>query len=560
MKKIKSIFVILLVICGNFSQGISSPEKPDKDDGLALTPPMGWNSWNIFQTDITEAKIKEIADAMVSTSMRDAGYKYVVIDDGWMANQRNNSGELYGDPEKFPSGMKSLGDYIHSKGLKFGLYECRGFLTCQKLPGSYNHEELDMKSFASWGVDYVKLDACFAERNLRPSDVDLGIYSEAIKKSGRPMVLSISDFGNGSWAWGARNFAHLWRTSYDIRPNMESIIYCANTSGGNGVIHPAFNGLWQFAGPGHWNDPDMLEVGNLKDLIQDKLHFSLWCILAAPLMAGNDLRVMSEDIKKIFTAKEVIAVDQDQRGFQGYKVFDNGKQQVYNKPLSDGTTAVLLVNMDKSNSDVTIAWNKIGLHGKQKVRDLWEETDLGYFDGFFTAKNLPQYGHLLIKVSMPSSKLIAGPRPVPAEKYTVTKQGVTWLSDIYYLMRQGDAPVINKNANEQEISLAGLKYKKGLGCVTSSRVLYKLNGKADRFQAVIGVDDAYAGDETARFRIYNGDYFGGQILFDSGKIGKGSVSHIDINVKGVQYILLTVDGKNVKADWGDVKVIVKNKK
>lgn len=557
LKKVKAFSLILLAIGCYFLPASSMFIKPDKDDGLALTPPMGWNSWNIFQADINQAKIEETADAMVSSGMRDAGYNYLVIDDGWMAEQRNSDGQLCGDPQKFPLGMKSLGDYIHSKGLKFGLYECRGYLTCQKLPGSYYHEEQDMKTFAFWGVDYVKLDGCYAERNKRPSDVDLSIYSEAIKKSGRPMVLSISDFGNGSWAWGAKDFTHLWRTSYDIRPNMESIFYCANTSGGNGVIDSAFNGLWQFAGPGHWNDPDMLEVGNLTSVIQDKLHFSLWCMLAAPLMAGNDLREMPDSIRNILTAKEVIAVDQDPRGFQGYKVFDNGKQQVYNKPLSDGTTAVLLLNMDKENADVTVHWDQIGLHGSQKVRDLWKETDLGYFNNFFVAKNLPQYGHLLIKVGTPGGKMIAGPQPVPVEKYTVTRDGTTWLSDIYYLMKQGDAPVKDKNFKGKEISIAGIQYKKGLNCQTSSRIMYSLNGKADRFQAVVGIDDAYRGDAPAQFKVYNGDYFGGQVLFDSGKLGKDSAMKVDVDVKEVKYILLTVDGKNVEADWADAKVIAK---
>lgn len=551
---------MLQVILCFFLLSMTSSQRLDKDDGLALTPPMGWNSWNIFEVNINETKIKEIADAMVSSGMRDAGYDYLVIDDAWMAKDRDSStGELLADPEKFPRGMKVIGDYIHSKGLKFGLYECRGYLTCQKLPGSYNHEDKDMKSFASWGVDYVKLDGCYAERNKRPSDQDMAIYSAAIKKSGRPMILSISDFGNGSWAWGAKDYAHLWRTSYDITADIETILYCANTSGGDGVSHPAFNGLWQFAGPGYWNDPDMLEVGNLKDIKQDKLHFSLWCILAAPLMAGNDLRKMSDSVRKIFTAKEVIAVDQDPRGFQGFKIFDNEGQQVYNKPLSDGTTAVLLLNLAKTNADIKVSWNQIGLSGKQKVRDLWEEKDLGLFDKYFEVKNLPQYGHMLIKVGTPGGKLVEGPRPVPAEKYTVKKNGDTWLGDIYYLMRQGQAPKTDKNSNGNEISIAGKKYKKGLGCKSHSRIMYRLDGRADRLRAIIGVDDSYIGKENVRFKVYNGDYFGGQVLFDSGNIGKGSSVLVDIDVKDVNYLLLSIDGKQVFADWADVKVIYKKK-
>jgi alpha-galactosidase len=518
---------------------------------------MGWNSWNAFETDINEKKIREIADALVSSGMREAGYIYLVLDDGWMAEQRNSNGELYGDPKKFPSGMKSLANYIHGKGLKFGIYECRGNLTCQKLPGSYGHEEQDMQTFACWGVDYVKLDGCYAERNHRSSEVDLETYRKAIEKSGRPMILSVSDFGNGSWAWGARKFAQLWRTSYDIRPNMESVLYCASSTGGSQVIDSAFNGLWQFAGPGHWNDPDMLEVGNLKNSLQDRLHFSLWCILAAPLMAGNDLRTMPDSVRKILTAKELIALDQDTRGFQGYRVYDNGTQQVYNKPLSDGTTAVLLLNTAEKNSDVTIHWNQIGFSGNQKVRDLWQEQDLGYFKNEFVAKNLKQYEHVVIKVGTPGGRLIPGPTPVPFDKYAVTKSGTTWLSDLYYVMKQGDHPKLDRSVYGGSISIAGQKFQKGLACISASRIMYKLNNKADRLQAIVGVDDGYKGDEKVSFKIYNGDYFGGQVLFDSKKIGKGEKVPVDIDVRGVKDILLMAEGKNVAADWANVRVVVK---
>jgi len=557
LRKLK-LFAALFLTAACFSFLADTPvTRSEKGDGLALTPPMGWNSWNRFQTKIDEGKIREVADAMVSSGMCDAGYRYLVLDDGWMAPQRNQAGELYGDRVKFPLGMKSLGDHIHSKGLKFGIYECRGRLTCQNRAGSYLHEQQDMKTFAAWGVDYVKLDGCYAERNKRPSDVDLAVYSDAIGRSGRPMVLSISDFGNGSWAWGAANYAHLWRTSYDIGADMGSVLYCANTSGGDGVSDPAFNGLWQFAGPGHWNDPDMLEVGNLPSAVQDRLHFSLWCILAAPLMAGNDLRQMPDSVNSILTAKEVIAVDQDPRGFQGYKVFDNGKQQVYNKPLSDGTTAVLLFNLDKDTADVGVRWDQIGLQGGQKVRDLWKEADLGYFNDGFEARRLPQYGHVLVKVGSPGGRIIAGPLPVPVEKFTVRKSGSTWLSDIYYLMKHGQAPAKDKDLAGRKIAIAGNRYDRGLGCRTGSRIMYRLDGRAARFQALVGVDDGYSGDATAQFKVYNGDFFGGQVLFDSGKLRKGSAVKVDIEVSGVKYLLLAVDGKEVDADWAEAKVVAK---
>ncbi|HVZ96712.1 MAG TPA: NPCBM/NEW2 domain-containing protein, partial [Chitinophagaceae bacterium] len=348
----------------------------------------------------------------------------------------------------------------------------------------------------------------------------------------------------------------LWRTSYDITPKMESVFYCANSSGGNEAIDPAFNGLWQFAGPGHWNDPDMLEVGNLDNIVQDKLHFSLWCILAAPLMTGNNLIEMPDSVRNILTAKEVIAVDQDPRGFQGYKVYNNGVQEVYNKPLSDGTTAVLLLNKGEAVCNITVRWDQIGLKGIQKVRDLWKKSNLGYFKDGFIATNLPQYGFMLIKVGTPGQKPVRGPLPVPEEKYTVTKKGITSLSDIYYLMKQGDAPKLNENFAGNSISVAGKKYEKGLGCTTASRIMYKLDGRADRFRAIAGIDDDDSGNETARFKVFKGDYFGGTVLYDSGNISKGSSLNIDIDVKGVNYILLIIDGKDVHADWADARVIV----
>jgi len=556
MKTAKRLFIEWTVIWSSILCLVCSSTILAKDDGLARTPPMGWNSWNALKTDIDESKIKAIADAMVSSGMRDAGYVYLVLDDGWMAKERDRDGNLLADPEKFPHGMKALGDYIHKKGLKFGIYECRGYLTCQKLPGSFQHEEQDMGTFASWGVDYIKLDGCFAERNGRFSSVELAIYKRSIENTGRPIVLSISDFGNGSWAWGAKEAAHLWRTSYDIEPSIESVYSCADTSGGHEAIHPAFNGLWQFAGPGHWNDPDMLQVGNLPDPKEDKVHFSLWSILAAPLMAGNDLRSMSDAVRNILTAPEVIAVNQDARGCQGYKIYENGGREIYNKALSDGTTAVLMLNKSKATTDMTVTWDEIGLKGTQNVRDLWERKDLGEFRTSFTAANLSQHGHVFIKVGTPGGKPIPGPVPVPLEKYSVTKSGITYLSDLYYIMKQGNAPHKDQSFNGKALSVRGTTYHKGLGCRDSSRIMYKLNGKADRFQAVAGLDDSYTGRETARFRVLNEDFFGNQVLFDSGPMTRDHpAKKIDIDVKGVEYILLMFDGNEAAGDWADVKVI-----
>ncbi len=526
---------------------------------LAPTPPMGWNSWNAFEKDINEKKIKDIADIMVTSGMREAGYEYLVLDDAWMAAERNAEGELMADSVKFPGGMKAVGDYIHSKGLKFGIYECRGHVTCQNLPGSFEHEQTDMNSFAAWGVDYIKMDACFAAKNGRLSTEDFAIYHQAIKNTGRPMVFSISDFGQGAWAWGGKNYAQLWRTSGDIYPFINSVYRCAESSGGDGSIHPAFKGLWQFAGPGHWNDPDMLQIGNLKSAAEDKVHFSLWCMLAAPLMAGNDLRTMSDTVRNILLAPEVIAVNQDSRAHQGYRIFQQDSIEIYNKPLADGTTAVLLLNKGQKEARVTVNWKQVGLKGRQKVRDLWAQQDLGTFKNSFTTQTLGQHGHMLIKVGQPGSKPVVGPEPVSHDKYAVTKSGTTYLSDLYYIMKEFNAPVADNNYEGNAIEVNCQSYKKGLGCKSKSVMMYQLDGKADRFQAVVGLDDLSPDDETGQFRVLVEDKFGGRVIFDSGKMSKADGGKtIDIDVKNLDFILLEFMGKGVFGNWADAKVIAGN--
>ncbi len=528
---------------------------------LALTPPMGWNSWNAFETDIDEQKIRAIADAMVSSGMRDAGYVYLVLDDGWMAKERDNAGRLLADPEKFPNGMKSIGDYLHGKGLKFGIYEDRGKMTCQQLPGSFGHERLDMETFAAWGVDYIKLDSCFAESNGRFSSDDYAIYRKHIDGSGRPMVLSISDFGNAAWAWGGKESAQLWRSSGDIYPWMDSIYHCAETSAGDHAIHPAFNGLWQFAAPGHWNDPDILHIGNLKHIeeerkpVGNRAHFSLWCILAAPLMAGNDLRTASREVKGILTAPELIAVNQDKRGVQGYKVFVDGKLEVYNKPLSDGTTAVLLLNKGREKADIRVSWDQVGLSGSQPVRDLWARKELGAFKDGFTARGLGQHEHQMIKVGKPGP-LLPLPTPMALEKYTVTRKGETSLSDLYYIWKAHNTPVYNTTFGGQAIIIGDRKFEKGFGVRGKSAFMFLTKGRADRFRAVVALDPSSKTKAVGRFRVHNEDFFANKVLWDSGKMTKDSAPRdIDIALEDVQCLMLVFEGKEALGIWANARVI-----
>ena len=253
-------------------------------------------------------------------------------------------------------------------------------------------------------------------------------------------------------------------------------------------------------------------------------------------------------------APEVIAINQDSRAHQGFKVYDKDSLEIYNKPLSDGTTAVLMLNKGEKKSDITLQWNQIGLSGPQNVRDLWLEKDLGTFDGSFTAKNLGKHEHLLLKIGRIGSAPVPGPTPVPEEKYTVTQKGTTYLSDIYYMLKKGNTPREDRTYHGKPIKISGRKYKKGLGMKSNSEVMYRLNGKADRFQAIVSLDKNSPKGATGRFQIMVEEKFGGRIIFDSGNIKKGKVQ-IDIDVSGLDFILLDFSGKKVFGNWGDAKVL-----
>ncbi len=371
------------------------PAEDSSFDGLAKTPPMGWNSWNKFACNVSESLIRETADALVATGMKDAGYEYLVIDDCWQVS-RDDAGNIVADPKRFPSGMKSLADYVHSKGLKFGLYSDAGTGTCQKRPGSKGFEEKDARQYAAWGIDYLKYDWCNTEgMDTREAYTKM---RRALGTAGRPIVFSICEWGSTQpWLW-APGVGHLWRTTGDIQDCWD----CSQPWGGMGLIHiiDLQIDLHPYAGPGHWNDPDMLEVGNGKMTNAEyRTHFSFWCLLAAPLMAGNDLRNMTPTTKEILTNKEVIAVDQDPLGMQGRKVADGGATEVWMKPLSGAARAVILFNRGNVVSPMTVAWEQIGLAPgvEANVRDLWAKKDLGKLKGRFTARVEP-HGVVMLRV------------------------------------------------------------------------------------------------------------------------------------------------------------------
>jgi len=366
------------------------------DNGLALTPPMGWNSWNKFGCEINEQIVREMAQAMVSSGMKDAGYGYIVIDDCWQV-ARDAAGNILIDEKAFPSGMKALADYVHSLGLKFGIYSDAGTKTCQGRPGSWGYEFQDARQYAAWGVDYLKYDWC--NNGGQNSTAAYSRMRDALAVCGRPIVYSLCEWGSTKpWTW-ARDIGNLWRTTGDI----QDCWVCKKDWGGLGVVQilDLQVGLESAAGPGHWNDPDMLEVGNGgMTATEYRAHFSLWCLLAAPLMAGNDLRSMTPEVRDILTNTEVIAVDQDPLGRQGRKVRDDGDIEVWSKELADGNRAVILLNRGEAEAKIAVKWTEIGYPNKTSalVRDLWLKKDLGKFAGGFSAA-VPSHGVVMIKVS-----------------------------------------------------------------------------------------------------------------------------------------------------------------
>ncbi len=366
---------------------------------LAATPPMGWNSWNHFASKVTDADVRASADIIVSSGMRDAGYIYVNIDDTW-EGERDAQGVLHTN-SKFPD-MKALADYVHSKGLKIGIYSSPGPKTCGGYAGSYQHEEQDAKMYAHWGIDYLKYDMCSlgeiinkqanGDRDKRTA-LDKAAYErmyKALAATGRPIVFSLCQYGwDNVWEWGPEVGGNLWRTTGDINDTYDRM----------SVIGFAQSGLGKYAAPGHWNDPDMLEVGN-GGMKHDEYitHMTLWAILAAPLLAGNDLSKMTSETLAILTNKNVIAVDQDKLGKQGYRVAATGPLEIWEKPLSGGAKAVALFNRGESASPITLDLNAVGFGSGAKMHDLWADKDVTPSGGSYTAV-VPSHGAALFKVS-----------------------------------------------------------------------------------------------------------------------------------------------------------------
>jgi alpha-galactosidase len=362
---------------------------------LALTPPMGWNDcFKYACSEISDRIMRANTEALVKSGMKAAGYEYMNLDGCWQG-KRDAKGLLHPN-ERFPD-MKALADYVHSKGLKFGLYSTPGPKDCEDYEGSYSHEDQDAHTFAAWGVDFLKYDWCGGDLVYKPEQMPAAYRKmyEAIQRTKRPMVYSLCEYGmRAVWRWGPGVGANMWRTTDDIA--------IPNYLGGNydqvSLVGFQQNGLEKFAGPGHWNDPDILQIGIGKmDHDEERTQMTLWCILAAPLLAGNDLTKMTKDTLEILTNPEVIAVDQDRLGVQGHRVWQEGPLEVWMKPLVDGSTAVGLFNRGRSELAIPVIFAAVGAGHSAHVRDLWARKDLGTFAEKYIA-NIPRHGAALIKV------------------------------------------------------------------------------------------------------------------------------------------------------------------
>ncbi|WP_394840227.1 NPCBM/NEW2 domain-containing protein [Pendulispora rubella] len=513
------------------------------NDGLAPTPPMGWNSWNKFACGgINETLIKQTADALVSSGLAAVGYVNLTLDDCWSAATRDGSGNLRADPNKFPSGMKAIGDYIHAKGLKYGIYASIGTATCTgKTPGSMDHENQDVAKFASWGVDYIKADRC----NV-PSGADLaelfGRWLPAIRASGRPMVLSASDNGGVQepWSWGPYA-AHQWRTTGDIRDQWARVL-------------SVFDGNARFPGatvPGGFNDPDMLEVGNggLTDT-EYRAHMGLWALVSSPLIAGNDVRSMSSATKAILTHPEVLDIDQDGLAYQAIKAADDGAgRQVWYKPTRQrGTRAVGLFNRGDSTATISVSWTQIGLlAGSATVRDVWARADRGTFTNSYSV-NVPAHGLALLR--------IVGTDPAVSTGY---------LSDQpWAYSTNGWGPVERNKSNGEKaagdgktLTLNGTTYTKGFGVHSPSAISFRPNGACSTFTANIGIDDEVSSAAASGIFQVWGD---GKLLYDSGVMKSGTATkNVSVDISGRTDLRLEVAGgtdttNSDHADWANARV------
>lgn len=535
--------------------------------GVAPTPPMGWNSWNEFgcsASKVTAAQVLAIGDALVDSGMRDAGYEYVNIDDCWLEAARAADGTLQ-PTAGFPEGLRPVADYLHERGLKLGIYGDRGNTTCAGRAGAEGHEALDADTYVSWGIDYLKFDNCcsgdactFEESVFRPQYELMGaeLTRAAAAADREELVYSICAWWFYEWAVG---LGHLWRTTTDIRANFASVM-------ANLVVNRRYAA---YAGPNRWNDPDMLEVGVKSAVIADRFtadeeraHFAMWAMMAAPLIAGNDLTEMSDATRSLLTHEEVIAIDQDALGLQGVPVRieelpddadgDVQERSVWVKPLNaSGARAIALLNASSEPAEMRIAWAEAGLRpGPARVRDVWERAELGWYDEGY-ATTVGPHAVVLLRVT--------GSEPPPPS-------GSPYLSDlaaVYAANARG--PVERDQTNGaaaaqdgEPIVLDGTPYDKGLGVAPGSKLIFRLGQRCTRFTAVAGLDDSAASAGSVRFHVLTE---GDEELFASDVVTSGSAPvAIDVDVSARHRLVLLVtngldgDEGDQAAVWADARL------
>jgi alpha-galactosidase len=550
--------LMLAVVCYLPTQ-FNSPAARARDDGVARTPPMGWNSWNRFKCNVNEHLIRNTADAMVASGMRDVGYQYVVIDDCWQVS-RDAQGAIVADPQRFPSGMAALADYIHARGLKFGLYTDAGSRTCQGRPGSLGHEWQDAFTYAAWGVDYVKVDWCYNDG--LDAATQYALFRDALAATGRPIVLSICTWGTQNpWNWGSAT-GHLWRTTRDITDRWPILLH---------IIRE--NAVRAYAGgPGGWNDPDMLEIGNGgMTNVEYRTHFSMWAMMAAPLIAGNDLTRMSSATRDILMNSEVIAIDQDARGTAALIVHDDGNRQVWSRPLEDSNArAVALFNPTDKSAAITVRWADIGLApGDALVRDLWAHADRGVVADSFTATVEP-HGTVMLKITAQSYVAAILPDPVappapPADALGANQSiRYPYLSDLAPTFAGSAFGPVELNISNGEggagdghaITLGETRYAKGLGVHAPADVRYDLAGACADFAADIGLDAEVGQHGAAVFQVWAD----GALIYDSGVL-RGGMAPVPVylHIPGVHELRLVVAPGDwttdyAHADWADARV------
>jgi alpha-galactosidase len=499
-------------------------------NGLALTPPMGYNSWYANGTNVSDAFLRNIADQMVSTGMRDVGYHYLCLDDGW-AGYRDTNGNIVPDPSKFPNGMKPVVDYVHSKGLKFGIYTVFGSNTCAGLPGSYGHVVQDANTYAAWGVDYLKYEGCSFPDPLDHEQEQCELMGNALKSRGRPIAFTMSTGPYQSWFPSDLN---MWRGTGDYTGLWQNLLDHINF-----VSQSAYA-----AAPGGWNDPDVLNIGN--SYLDEQACFSMWCILAAPLLTP----VVDNAYTNILCNTEAIAVDQDAAGIQGTCVSSNGALQVWCKPLgsSNGLVkAVALFNTGNATGTITANWSDLGLpSGAAAVRDLWAHEYAGTFTNSYTA-TLVGHGINFVKISYGTNA-------------PLRRAGTNYLSDLDWLPSTTNPYGIGQDQDSggNLITLHGVHYAKGLGAHAVSHIQFPLLG-ATRFHSNIGVDDD-ACCNTASI-IFNVSVDGTN-LYNSGVMTSLSATQtIDVNVTGGNILTLDVTNGvagNVgdHADWAGAYIVM----